>query len=59
MIDSICLFLTLVGQAEGMAPYIVSCEWLQQKISRNAMSNIVIVDVSWDGEKDCQEEYKR
>lgn len=42
-----------------MAPYIVSCEWLQQKMSRNAMSNIVIVDVSWDGEKNCQDEYKR
>lgn len=47
------------GQSQVMAPCIVSCEWLQQKISKGDTSDIIVIDVSWDAEKNCQEEYKR
>lgn len=45
-------------QSSSMAPYIVSTEWLHQRMTANDMSGIVVVDVSWepDGNK-CQEDY--
>lgn len=42
-----------------MVPYIVSCDWLDQKMKENDMSNIVVVDVSWASARDCREEYDR
>lgn len=42
-----------------MVPYIVSCEWLHQKMEENATANIVLVDVSWASTRNCQEEYDR
>ena len=42
-----------------MVPYIVSCEWLHQKMEENATANIVLVDVSWASTKNCKEEYDR
>ena len=42
-----------------MVPYIVSCDWLLQKMADNDVANIVIVDVSWASTRDCQEEYDR
>lgn len=40
-------------------PMLVSCEWLNEKISNGSLGNIVIVDVSWASIKDCRQEYDK
>lgn len=38
---------------------LVSCEWLQEKITSGNMDKIVVLDVSWSTEEDKYEAYKR
>ncbi|XP_076473018.1 thiosulfate sulfurtransferase-like [Babylonia areolata] len=44
--------------AESDVSPLVSCEWLQGKISSGDLGDVVILDVSWASDRDCQQEFQ-
>lgn len=38
---------------------LVTCEWLQDKVTSGDLGTIVIVDVTWSSEKNCYEEFQK